>query len=115
MSAVEERKKLPREVTTPRNYGWTIVQHSGYGYGSNPQFRSGLETRRITTKRQLNQIIGIGGLVFDEYTKAEAETMRLMYPVGYTGLIPIARGSFVSLQIDGLHLYVPSTDKEKGA
>jgi hypothetical protein len=90
---------------------WTVVQHSGYGYAEDPQFRKGLETRQITTLTEKKSVIKAGGLLFGNYADAEQYCMEEMYPDDYGGIIPVAPGIFSAIAIDQLLVYIPK-DKE---
>lgn len=85
---------------------WAIVQHSGYGYGENPQFRRGLELRQVTTAQE-RRVREVGGVVFDGYPEADDYALAEMFPPGYDGLTPRAPGSFARRRVDGLRVYVP--------
>lgn len=87
---------------------YTLVQHSGFVWGDDPQFKRAVETRSINA-RQEAIVRGVGGLVFDGYDSAEAEAHNTNYPdATYTGLIPMARGSFhKQIAIDDLPLFIP--------
>lgn len=85
----------------------TIVQHSGFGYGANPQFEAGVETRILHTKKEENLVTKVGGLLFDSYAKAEDFCEEAMYGSGNDGLIPEVKGTFSDKEIDGLRIYIP--------
>ena len=87
---------------------YVIVQHSGYGYKGDPQFRKGLEYRTVSNKAFINRITKAGGLVFDTHKEATDFESSAPYPKGYDGLIPIAQGTFhPTIQVDGLAIYLP--------
>lgn len=88
-------------------HGWTVVQHSGFGYAGNPQFEAGLESRQIESERQRQKIEKIGGLIFSDYGKAEDFCMDAMYPDTSGGITPNARGTFSKEKVDGLAIYIP--------
>lgn len=89
--------------------GYTVVQHSGYGYGSDPQFRKGLESRAVTAS-QKRTVERAGGVVFPTYAAAEDYADAQMYPpTSGGGLIPNAPGEFALFIIDGLAIYRPPT------
>jgi hypothetical protein len=93
-------------VTTVQNK-WTVVQHSGYGYKGNPQFKQAVETRQVQTKGEMSLVERSGGVVFDSYLLAEEFAERANYPADYNGIIPDARGTFSKLMIDSLRIYIP--------
>lgn len=86
---------------------WTVVRHSAWAVGRNPQFERGLETRQVSTKGQQAMVIEAGGMLFDGYGQAEGFAEKAMYPSGTPGLIPAARGDFADRTIDGLQIYIP--------
>jgi hypothetical protein len=86
---------------------WTLVQHSGFGYGQKPEFRAAVETREVTGKT-LEKVKRAGGVLFDSYGEAEDASDRENYPPGTSGLVPNARGAFhTKLEVDQLRLYLP--------
>lgn len=88
---------------------YTVVQHSGYGYGGKPAFERGLETRNLTTKGEATRVTKAGGLVFDSYAEAEDYAFDEQYrEVTHGGLTPRAPGSFAAYEVDGLRVYVPA-------
>jgi len=90
------------------NEQWTIVQHSAYGYKGNPQFKQGLETRKVNTNAEVNRVGAAGGVIFPSYREAEDTAMNWMYPPGHSGgIIPDAKGTFSDKEIDGLKIYIP--------
>jgi hypothetical protein len=96
---------------------YTVVQHSGFGYGNNPQFAKGLEVRTVSTKADQDTALKAGGVLFDTYNAADEFCDRAMWPdeQGGLDLIPRARGRFSETTIDGLRVYIPATEAEMGA
>ena len=99
-------------MSQTRKRAWTVAQHSGYGYGGNPEFEHGLEVRELGVHgepfaRELGRVEAAGGIVFDSLADAAEFEHRAPYPDGYEGLIPRAAGSFSDRTIDGLRIYVP--------
>ena len=86
---------------------WTIVQHSGYGYSSNPQFEHAVETRVLANNAEVRTVNQVGGLVLDSYMEAEDFCDKANYPEGNSSIIPTARGTFSHRTIDGLKIYIP--------
>lgn len=86
---------------------WAVVQHSGYGYKGNPQFKKAVETRKLQTVGELRLVERCGGAVFDSYLDAEHFAEKANYPDDYKGIVPDARGTFSKLAIDGLRIYIP--------
>lgn len=85
---------------------YTAVQHSAYGYGGDPTFMSGLESRCLDTQAEVKRVAGAGGMLFPTYEEAEAYCEREMYE-GNNGLLPHAPGTFSDKKVDDLRIYVP--------
>jgi hypothetical protein len=88
------------------------VQHSGFGYGANPQFERGLEVRELgihgePLAREQKRVRDAGGVVFDSYEEAVAFEESAPYPADYAGLTPRVAGDFSEQTIDGLRIYMP--------
>ena len=86
---------------------WTLVQHSGYGYGGNEGFAQGLELRSIETVGERNRVLKAGGVIYDDYEAAMVAENNGMYPKGYEGIYPNAQGTFSDKEVDGLKIYIP--------
>lgn len=91
-------------MTKPK-HGYTLVRHSAFTGRGDHQFRNGVELSAIPTKRSLGLIKARGGLVFDTYDEASKAEYTYNYPEGHEGIIPGARGSFVSIQMG--QIFVP--------
>ena len=89
----------------------TVVQHSGWGYGEDPQFRQALETREVPTKRVEESILKAGGGLVDTYGQAEAYAEEENYQPDNAGIVPRAPGTFGTLKVDNLAIYIPAQDK----
>ena len=98
---------------------YVIVQHSGYGYGSNPQFQRAVEHREIPTTakgkpnlKTRTKITNAGGHIVIGYIPAEDLCYKLNYPDAHSGgLIPACYGSFSTKKIDGLRIWIkPDSD-----
>ena len=99
------------------NQLWTVVQHSGCGYGDKPGFRKGLEERCVTKKSEKNMIIKAGGIYFKTYKEASKYCMKEQYPPE-AGMYPRAPGKFSHKTLDDLRIYIPldySTAMRQGA
>ena len=92
------------KLATPK---YTAVQHSGYGYAGKPEFKYGLEVRKIDTEAALNRVESCQGIIFDSWSEADDFCTEEPYPEDYEGLVPQAPGGFAFEQIDGLRVYVP--------
>lgn len=87
---------------------WTLVQHSGFGYGGNPQFSKAVESRPVRTAGEERLVTQAGGILLGSYTEAEELAFSVNYPdEDYAGLIPDARGAFSDRKVDGLRVYIP--------
>jgi hypothetical protein len=93
-------------ATTKMHPCWTLVQHSGYGYGGDPGFARGLEIRQVETRAERARVEKAGGVIFDTYVEASKAEDEWPY-VDNGGLYPHAQGTFSDKTIDGLRIYVP--------
>lgn len=95
---------------------YTVVQHSGYGYGRNPQFEHGLEERALTKPSQIQRVQSVGGVVLNGYVEASELAAKWMYPKTVRGLIPDCSsvGTFSKKKIDGLAIFVPTDEAKRG-
>jgi hypothetical protein len=89
-----------------RRRAWTVVQHSDYGYGGDPQFERGLGVRELGVHgepfaRELGRVNAAGGLVFDSTAEAvefeqgarpmaPGRSLSVVLPVKLRGFVPIA-------------------------
>lgn len=89
------------------SHGWTVVQHSGYGYSGKPGFEHAVESRVIESARERRTIESEGGLVFAKYNEAEDFAEAANFPEGASGIYPEAKGTFSEKMIDGLRIYIP--------
>jgi hypothetical protein len=84
---------------------WTIVQHSGFGYGGKPGFEKAIETRQVSTLKEQTTVLKAGGLLFDDWKTAD-DYENDPKVVG-EGMYPRVPGTFSNHEIDGLKIYVP--------
>jgi hypothetical protein len=84
---------------------YAIVQHSGVTTG-HTEFEQAVEAVHVT-QAQANKVVKAGGLAYDDWKDADDMVDLINYPVGYSGLIPRARGTFCAMRIDGLRIYLP--------
>lgn len=94
-------------MTNLQQEKWAVVQHSGYGYKGNPQFKAAVETRKLQTVGEVRLVERCGGAVFDSYLEAEEFAEKANYPADVKGIVPHAKGTFSKLCIDGLRIYIP--------
>ena len=94
---------------------YTLVQHSGYGYAGNPQFRQGLETRELRRKGDQERVRKLGGVLFANYAEAEEAAHALMYPDDGFYLTPRFKGTFATAVVDGLKIAIPEPLPTVGA
>lgn len=92
-----------------RNYGYTLVQHSGFGYGEKPGFEQALEIRALSGPRERQLVEKVGGVVVDTWAEADELEVRLSYPAG-AGLYPQFGGTFSGKKIDGLRIAIPKRE-----
>ena len=91
---------------------WTIVQHSGFGYGNKVGFKYGLEPRSLKTKASQNRVIKAGGVLYESYMAADDAAEGFMYPPGHRSIYPNCRpfGGFGRAKVDGLRLFIPKQE-----
>jgi len=87
------------------NEKYTVVQHSGYGYGNKAEWAGGLEPRRVHGA-DIEVVQRLGGKLFDSWREADNYAAIESGPDIY----PKAPGTFASLTIDGLAIYVPQPE-----
>lgn len=89
---------------------YVLVQHSGWGYGNNPQFIGGLELRTVNKPKLLAQLEEMGALLFPTFEAANQAAFDLMYPADYAGMVPVAdrAGAFARAAVDGLRVFIPT-------
>lgn len=90
-------------------YGYTLVQHSAFGYAGKSGFYHAVETRSIDTARDRDLIHRVGGVLMENGYEIDQLEERVNYPEGTEGLYPKARGTFSDKTIDGLRIYIPVT------
>lgn len=88
---------------------WTIVQHSGFGYGGEPGFEQAVETRQVSSKKEQQLVEKEHGILFNTYTEACDFEDNANDPSDDQSLYPRAKGSFSAKTIDGLRIYIPAT------
>lgn len=94
----------------PREFGYTLVQHSGYGYAGKPGFQQAVETRGLERLSERNLVQRVGGVLYADYGAAEDAAMELNYPHPFKGpmdIYPGFQGSFSDKMIDGLRIAIP--------
>lgn len=86
---------------------YTLVQHSGYGYGDKPgfYFYFGLEVRSATFA-DMKRVKKVGGFLFPTYQEADRKSMELMFPPENDSLYPAASVSFSTSKVDGLRIAI---------
>lgn len=90
---------------------YTLVQHSGFGYGGDRQFMMAVELRQVDG-RQIESVKKAGGVLFSTYTEADEAEQSENYPSDVKGLIPCVLGSFhTKSKIDDLKVYIPKARK----
>src|SRR5688572_26436584 len=95
-----------RWTVAEKNFGYTLVQHSGYGYAGKYEFEFGLETRHLSRLADRNMVERVGGCVYADYLEAEDAAFNLMYG-DVKGMIPKFKGTFSEKCIDGLRIAIP--------
>lgn len=100
-----------------KDWKWTLVQHSGFGFGYKLQFRLAVE-ERIVEGPDIERVRKAGGVLFETYEEAMGAEELENYPPGVEGLIPRVRGTFHRNKVKGLAIYLPDPKlglvKQKG-
>jgi hypothetical protein len=79
------------------NNKYTLVQHSGYGYGGKPAFSRALEQRHVPDARTEREILKRGGFI-GTYEECDEIVDKVFLN---------AKGEFSDYMIDDLRLYIP--------
>ncbi len=87
--------------------GYTLVQHSGFGYAGKPGFCQAVETRTLT-KGDATRVRKAGGVIVPTYSEAESLAEHVNYPPEVVGMHPRCRGNFSKKKVDQLRIYVPT-------
>jgi hypothetical protein len=95
---------MRKNVRSPINK-WTLVRHSGWTVAKKPGFEHAVETQMLTTQTEVARVVRVGGMVFDDYTKATEAEYSENYPPGIKGLIPKTHGTFARAKIQGGQIY----------
>lgn len=93
-----------------KSFGWTLVQHSGYGYAEKPGFMQALEIRSLANRAERNLVERVGGVVFEDYGSARDAEEALNYPHEFktpADIYPRFEGTFSPKMIDGLRIALP--------
>ena len=88
---------------------YTLVQHTGWSVGGNPQFQRAVEELAVDG-RQAKAVERAGGVVFDSYGAAADAQYKENYPPEVGGLIPGVRGKFSARKIEGSRIYIPAVE-----
>lgn len=91
-------------------HGYTLVQHSGFGYAGKPGFEQALEVRALATAAERKRAEKAGGIVVDTWGQAEDLAETLDFPPGTEGLYPQFGGTFSSKEVDGLRIAIPKRE-----
>lgn len=98
------------------NHYYTLIQHTGYTVGGNPQFFGAVEEAWVRGDPLRKAIETAGGIIFDTYTVADRAAYAVNYPGRSAALIPHAKGGFHALNHgkERYQLYIP-TDEDRQA
>jgi len=94
-----------------KDFGWTLVQHSGYGYAGKPGFMQALEVRSLSSRAERNRVERVGGVVFEDYGEARDAEETLNYPHPFktpADIYPRFQGTFSEKMVDGLRIAIPA-------
>lgn len=87
---------------------YTLVRHTGWTIGFNPQFQQAVELTGVGSDIMEKQIQKAGGYLADTYQEASCAEFAVNYPPSVKGLIPHARGTFTP--INRTEVYVLTSD-----
>lgn len=87
---------------------YTLVRHTGYSVGGNPQFENAVEERNVDTSKQRAAIARAGGVLYPNYPEAHDKAFEYNYPKEVEGLIPQAKGKFVKRAGFDEEIFVPA-------
>jgi hypothetical protein len=85
---------------------YTLLRHSGYAQGGNPDFEDAVEATEITNT-EAYKVRAAGGVLFATHIAATAAEIAANYPDGSKTDGAHAPGHFSSLRIHGAEIYVP--------
>lgn len=97
-------------MSPKKDFGYTLVQHSGYGYAGKPGFMQALEVRSLQSRAERNRVERVGGVVFETYHEAMEAEEKLNYPHPFSSpmdIYPRFEGGFSIHVIDGLRIALP--------
>ena len=83
---------------------YVLVQHSGWGYGGQPEFARAVESRYLPDEER-GAAEALGVTIFQGYAEGSAAEEEENWPEGYEGIIPRVRGWFTSEKMNGLAYY----------
>jgi len=86
----------------------TLVQHSGFTIGRNPEFEHAVQTTHLHTAAAVGKIQRAGGILFDPPDSLFLEGL-VNYPPDVDGLIPHVEGTFSRIEHEGQLIYIPTT------
>jgi hypothetical protein len=86
--------------------GWTLVRHSAWAFGGNPQFLRAVEVTAVT-EGEAEIVRSVNGFLFDDYKEASDREMFENYPEHVEGLIPQVEGYFHKARLEGSEIYIP--------
>lgn len=88
-------------------YGYTLVQHSGFGYAGKPGFERGVETREVNLAVHRDLVRKVGGVLVTSDLEIDELEEQVNYPEGHESIYPAAQGTFATQTLDGLRIYIP--------
>lgn len=89
----------------PPNPKYTLVRHSGWSVGQNPQFKQAVELTSVSGA-DLSAVAKVGGLIYNTYTEASNAEHNANWPPAHQGIIPRANGSFK--MVKDLDVFIPA-------
>lgn len=86
---------------------YTLVQHSGYGYGGKETFKKAVEVMHLDGPRDVALVSKYGGLIYNTYAEARRAEEYLNGIDGKRPFLSVPGTFLAPVKIDGLALYVP--------
>jgi len=85
---------------------YTLVQHSGFVAGGNPQFERAVEPRSVHSKVEEKAVLRVGGVLTESYREIVELEERIN---GVTGDLPFldVKGQFADVTVGGCPVYIP--------
>jgi hypothetical protein len=88
---------------------FTLVRHSEYAAGGNPDFEDAVEVFELNSN-QAYSVRAVGGVLLPTLAAGQAAARAENFPGGSAQSVPRASGYFSSLRLGGAEIYVPRAE-----